>query len=349
MRWITRLRPSLAEHERGAAAVTVALLMVVLVGFAALAVDAGRLVSSKSQLQNGADASALAIAQYCSKNAWPCTPPPALAPGLTKDNSLDQSAVVQSITYPTKGQVSVTTSTPAGGLKLVLAGAIGQPSAQVTATATAAWGPPGGGKSFPLALSMQCWDLTPTTTAGTIKSFAYKPGQTCTGPSGTAAPGGWGWLSPDGTSCTTTTTTGDVVIGYTNPGNTMPNSGPTGACTAVLQSWVDTLTAGQELDVVLPVFSATSGTGSNVQYTIAGYATLRVYGWQLDGGSGKSPGAFRNTASALTAQGLSASLACSGGNDRCIIGQFIRYTIADPNFSGGGGADLGSNIIALIN
>jgi len=50
------------ESERGAVAVMVALLLVVLLGFGALAIDASMLYAQKIQLQNGSDAAALAIA-----------------------------------------------------------------------------------------------------------------------------------------------------------------------------------------------------------------------------------------------------------------------------------------------
>lgn len=53
----------LFKNEDGQAMVLMALLMVVLMGFAALAVDGGRLYITKSQLQNAADAAALAGAQ----------------------------------------------------------------------------------------------------------------------------------------------------------------------------------------------------------------------------------------------------------------------------------------------
>ncbi len=53
--------------ERGAVSVLVAILMVVLLGFAALAVDIGVLYAERTQLRNGADAAAIAIAQKCAK------------------------------------------------------------------------------------------------------------------------------------------------------------------------------------------------------------------------------------------------------------------------------------------
>jgi Flp pilus assembly protein TadG len=47
-------------RQQGAVAIVVALSMVVLVGFLGLAIDGGRLYLTKTELQNGADACALA-------------------------------------------------------------------------------------------------------------------------------------------------------------------------------------------------------------------------------------------------------------------------------------------------
>ena len=56
------------DRERGAVSVLIAILMVSLLGFTALAVDVGMLYAERTQLRNGADAAALAIAQKCARN-----------------------------------------------------------------------------------------------------------------------------------------------------------------------------------------------------------------------------------------------------------------------------------------
>ncbi|UNY41880.1 hypothetical protein CPT_Momento_050 [Burkholderia phage Momento] len=48
------------RNQRGAVAITVALLMSILLGFAALAIDVGYLFVVRNELQNAADAAALA-------------------------------------------------------------------------------------------------------------------------------------------------------------------------------------------------------------------------------------------------------------------------------------------------
>jgi Flp pilus assembly protein TadG len=61
-----RLLPlrSMASDERGVAAILVALVILVLLGFAALAIDIGHLFAVRNELQNAADAGALAGARF---------------------------------------------------------------------------------------------------------------------------------------------------------------------------------------------------------------------------------------------------------------------------------------------
>ena len=69
-----------AKHdnpERGAVAPMTAMLMVALLGMTAFAVDVAMMYSEHAQLQNGADSSAIGIAQACAKNqALPTVPHP---------------------------------------------------------------------------------------------------------------------------------------------------------------------------------------------------------------------------------------------------------------------------------
>ena len=55
----TLQRPT-RQAQRGAVAIIVGLTLAVLVGFAGLAIDGGRLYVNKTELQNAADACALA-------------------------------------------------------------------------------------------------------------------------------------------------------------------------------------------------------------------------------------------------------------------------------------------------
>ena len=81
--WTPRMR---RRTERGAVAVIVGALLGfgVLLGASAIAVDVGNMMFERRQLQNGADATALKLAQACSKNAADCD----AAARLTQLNTL---------------------------------------------------------------------------------------------------------------------------------------------------------------------------------------------------------------------------------------------------------------------
>ncbi|OAJ52095.1 hypothetical protein A6V36_18415 [Paraburkholderia ginsengiterrae] len=177
------LRRQARKHQHGVVAIQVALFLVVLLGFAALAIDIGRALVVRNELQNAADAAALAgVNQLTGLVAAPGTAAPA-----GKWNSADsaaQSTVGTTITgnyangaaLKTAQQIQVgywnvqgspagmqaTTITPGqydfpavqvtvsladthngGPLKLLLAPVIGISSMPISATATAAVATPG--------------------------------------------------------------------------------------------------------------------------------------------------------------------------------------------------------------
>ena len=91
MQRLTDLFRGRLSDERGATAVVFALLLVPVLGFAAIAVDVGSLYAERARLQVAADAAAIAVAQDCSRGScgdmlatarrpwsWPttATPPP---------------------------------------------------------------------------------------------------------------------------------------------------------------------------------------------------------------------------------------------------------------------------------
>ena len=100
------------KSDRGAVAVTVALLLVVLLGFGALAIDTGMLYAQKAQLQNGADAGALAIAQDCAKRGTAACKPTAAATAVeyAQNNANSGLADAAEPAFPAAGTVTVTTS-----------------------------------------------------------------------------------------------------------------------------------------------------------------------------------------------------------------------------------------------
>jgi Flp pilus assembly protein TadG len=205
----TRLRPS---RERGAVAILVTILLSFGVVFGSLAIsaDVGRIMSERRELQNGADAASMALAQYCAAADAACTTagaPTAIKP-LANANAKDQKAAISSVcaggvpgiaaaceagvasnlgkctprpTWLAAGvpyvEVKTKTETASGGSVLgtpfarALSG--GSPGTTVTSCARAAWGPPGAyTATVPVVISACEWKRS--TTNGTVYQAAPK-------------------------------------------------------------------------------------------------------------------------------------------------------------------------------
>ena len=329
------------NNERGAAGVLVAVMMLVIIGAGALAVDVGQIYAERAQLQNGADAGAIAVAQACHATGCSQAEAEAIAGPLANGNSNDGQSNVSEVDLSAPDQVTVRTTTQNGSssfLNKLFASVLNAAPAYVGAFAIASVEPPSGGKGFPLAISDNCFNLseaTPTS-EGEVQKISYKPGGTCTGPSGTQIPGGWGWLDQS-SPCEATTETGTNQIG-SDPGNNPP-----GGCAAILDAWKSTILAGGEVKVAFPIFDDATNQGQNGQFHIIGYATFKIWGWKFGNNHEYE---FRNTA---TDPGMTSALACAQGNSRCIIGQFVKFESIDTFTEGlGGGADLGTVNIKLI-
>ncbi|WP_028275022.1 Tad domain-containing protein [Arthrobacter sp. I3] len=326
--------------ERGAAGVLVAVMMLVLIGAGALAVDTGQIYAERAQLQNAADAGAMAAAQQCHK-AGGCTVGQAMAwaAELSGPNSNDGATTVDSVDLSVPNQVKVVTSTRSGSngfLTKLFASALNAPPVTVRANAIATFGNKSKGSGFPLALSNHCFNLSGALATGEVQKISYKPGGTCTGPSGTQIPGGWGWLDRD-SPCNATTQTGTNNMG-SDPGNNPPTD-----CATILDGWKTTILAGRDVKVSFPVFDNATNQGQNGTFHIIGYATFKIWGWKFGNNHSYE---FRNTASD---PGMTSALACNAGNDRCVIGQFVKFESIDSwTGAGGTGANLGTVDIKLI-
>src|SRR5687768_11098375 len=152
---LTRLRRCIRTRlrgERGATAVIVALLLVPLLGFAAIAVDVGALYAERARLQTAADAAALAVARDCA--VGDCGDMQATAQELVTANVGEGEADEPELgTDPST--VTVTGNNP---VEHWFAPVLGHDATQVSATATVAWGAPGGGTAaLPLIFSECEW------------------------------------------------------------------------------------------------------------------------------------------------------------------------------------------------
>lgn len=309
------------SNERGAVAVVTGLLMVAIMGFAAVSVDVANMWSDQRQLQNGADAGALAIALDCAGGA--CGSPPTTADELAVQNKEDSAAGGAVVNLDTAaGTVTVETS---GTTEHWFAPVLGADATDLTAQATATWGVAGSGtSSLPLTFSL-CeiaglsdgafkenptgsgnWELvSPTGTIVTI--YLAHPGNPsakedpCTDtPSGAEIPGGFSWIDDGLSSCSAYTTIGEAI--GSDPGNPGPS-----ACTAAY------LTSLIGKEVVLPVFgAATPPPGAS--YTIYGYVGFTITGLYLQ-------------ASAAGPVSAGSTSGCNPGNGQCLRGYFSE--IAD--------------------
>jgi hypothetical protein len=287
------------ERDRGAVSVIAALLGVALIGFAAVGIDVAATAAQGQEVQNGADAAALAIAEDC---AWgSCGSPTTTAQAYANANHDDSAVAVTVDLDSDDGEVEVET---AAVRQHWFGPIVGIPQTTVTRRATVEWGYPGAGRTLPLTFS-ECEFYGQT--GGPVDPDAVGPEQIvylsktstagdCDKPqSGNYVPGGFGYINDDAGPCTAETGIGDNVL--TTPGNAVPST-----CTPeFFEDLVDTGTP-----VLIPIFDNYGGTGNNAWYHLTGYASFRLTGYRLGG------------------QYNYQQQGCSG-NERCIKGYFLDY------------------------
>jgi Flp pilus assembly protein TadG len=319
-RMISRLR-----EERGATAVMVALLMVPLVGFVGIAVDVGALYAERAQLQNGADAAALAIARDCSAGA--CGNPATRAATFANLNANDGAANV--LTPAISGRsVTVTSSTRVAGTNAAaiahpFAALIGATPTTVHATATAEWGSLNASRVvLPLAISY-C-EFRPSLD-GTLQLIRYDQNLNCPSRDGHPIPGGFGWLAQASGMCGVFVDI-DTARVPSLPGNS--DSLPSG-CDAVFSTLIGRT-------ILVPIFDDALVTRPVAWYHIYGFAAFTVTGFKFSGNG----------------VGLSitdpAAPSCTG-NCRGIQGRFSHWTSLDAAGVELGGPDLGASFVRLTN
>ncbi|NJC23129.1 hypothetical protein BJ994_002205 [Arthrobacter pigmenti] len=285
------------DGEQGAVSVLAAFLMVVLLAFAALAVDVGMLYAEKAQLQNGADATALGVAQACAS-----TPPTAdcvesvaassLAKQLADGNALDGRSNPQVVDIdPSLRTVSVETGALENGatanrVSLFFANALGIAEADVTASAYAAWGSPVSGPApFPVVFS-EC-ELSDGSEMQVVE-FRKKGNNTSGCPSG--PPGGFSHLDSVAGKCEAM-----ITVSAGASGSNVGNKGVDSTCTALLTFWRSEIEAGRAPIGLFPIYTSITDSGNNATYALKGFAAFEVYGWKLkQTGNPSFPDAFRH-------------------------------------------------------
>ncbi|GAB3350952.1 pilus assembly protein TadG-related protein [Modestobacter lapidis] len=307
--------------ERGAAAVVLSLLMVPMLGFAAIAVDVGALYAERARLQIAADAAAFAVAQDCARGA--CGDMFATASDVVQANDGD-ATTAPPVLSSAPLSVQVTGSTP---VQHWFAPVIGHDATGVTATATVGWGSPDAGTAvLPLTFSWCEFErqtgggLPSATTVHTINLTKSTPAEkSCTGPSGNFVPGGFGYLDTEPGNCRAASAIN--TRSHSSTGNAVPSS----CSQADASSWLDRT-------VLLPIFDEYGGTGNNAWYRVYGYAAFRLTGYDFGG------------------QYHTGKNTCLGnGSDRCVTGYFTRFVDLSEAFSYSSDAPaLGTAILRLI-
>ncbi len=343
MRRLTAPEPT----EKGGVTVIVALLMVVLLGFVAIAVDVGAIYSERSQLQSGADAATIATAQKCARDAASeyCSTTSSLAGSLANQNAQDGLSNVYSVALDkTARTVMVQTSAKETGgvdnsVSLFFASIVGVPTKEVAAQSKAEWGSPKAGRTaFPLAFSICQVQGYVDGSMQLLQDHGNNANPDCNyGPSGAAVAGGFGWLAPDAGQCGGTI---DITVG--EGGSDTGNNAP-GHCATELTRWGAEITAGRKITVLLPVFNKVTGTGAGAVYSLISFAAFDVTGWKFSGGSGL-PYEFRSEKS--TATGVTTATECKG-NCRGIIGKFVRYVSLADGYTLGPVDAYGATVVRL--
>lgn len=334
---------ALHADERGVSLIFVTLSLVVMIGLVAFAVDTGALYQERRELQNGADAAAIAIAEDCALTPASCVQATAnaTAAAYADANAGDAATAVDEVDLDAGAktvQVDVSTETSSGGtiFKPFFAQVMGFSGSTVHATASAAWGFPSGLATFPLIISECEWEretnfgadlhpsdvIPPVGTPTTLYFHTGNGGQwhdPCAAVAGQDTdgdgklPGGFGWLDTGGGDCVADVDENDWV--YTDPG-----SSPSNGCSA---SEVEDLILDQIIFV--PWFNDIDGTGANGQYHVAGFGAFYVTGYNF-GGQYKEP---------------HGAVPCSG-QLRCLEGYFMEATIPDGDL---GGTDHGVIVV----
>ena len=333
------------KREDGATVITVAITLVVLFGVGALVLDAGNLFWERRQLQNAADAAALAAAWDFALGEGEAVARES-ARTYASANSTRGAFIAEDDFAPdyAASEITVTTWTgtedEAGFLVAWLAGVIGHETYFARAQATASWEALGRGRTIPLTFSWCEWEwmvgnLDDPQFDSEYKVIYHHEGtgkhdeiqQDCQGPAGQYTPGGFGWLDPDDSGTCQAEIDEGWMDGDTGSGTPSPAEA-TGCTSEYFASLL-----GET--IFLPIFAGEpEGTGSNAKYEIVGFAGFRLYGYRLSGGPEWN-------------RAIDGEEVPCKGDARCISGVFTEY-VELGDWIDEGGMDLGARVVTLV-
>ncbi len=291
-------------------------------------------VQAASQTENDGHAGVTTVCGVLAGSALPACPPPAT--NLTRCLNTPSGQYVE-VRVHTENADGTTVMPPI--LARALSGNSAYTGTTVAACARVGFGPPNSGLTPSFTLSVCEWtkmynpgtppppyafDPTSTLDINPIYLHNTTGATTCpAGPSGWDAPGGFGWLSPTGTSPCTTLITADGSY-PTSTGNSAPSG-----CVTAMNADITNQTV-----LLVPVYDGVQGTGAGTTYHVKGLAAFVLTGYFFAQGNGQ------HVASHITGRDY-----CSK-NDTCLYGVFFKDLI--PVTGSVGGPDLGASIITLV-
>ena len=375
-RILARRLPMLARPgEQGAIGVLVAVLVAggVLFGIGALVIDVGQIYQNRAELQNGADAGALAVAKSCV--AGLCTPTIAstyananaseLTGGTADVNLVCGSGILGACpastgkitdcpAAPPSGtnyaDVHTSTELPGGSHLLppvfarTLAGNGNYQGTTVYACAQAEWGAPSTATTVAYTISACTWDKYTNQGQALAPPPPYSPPYSSLTSVDTVV------YEHGGTNNTICPAQYQEPSGSDGPGNFGWTS-DTGTCSVTITNNTypgstgasansDCLTAlynawSTQSTIYLPVYTTATGSGNNLLYTLKGFAAFVVTGYHFPGSAGQQ---------AKEKDWVTGNYPCSGSNF-CLSGFFTHGLIS--SVGGLGGPNLGAYIVKL--
>ena len=297
---IERNRNARHRDERGATLLIVAILTVVILGMTALVVDLGALHQERRELQNGADAAALAVARDCIDGD--CKTGAAAAATYANANAGDNSSTVDQVCGMNKknlgsiaGCAGVTAPTGANGytraklstrdarngnayVSFGFARIFGLTGKQIKAEAQVAWGSPKVGTGPPITVS-ECDFKNWISTKADISIYSRWNSLQGTYINDAGYPTSCGFTWLDSGPCTATNTVGseptEVAPKTNGTGNdTKWVKRPASCSKPTVQGWKNKL-------IRIPIFDSNLDCGGHDQYRVAGYALFRLTGYNL--------------------------------------------------------------------
>ncbi|MCW2642665.1 MAG: hypothetical protein JWP76_4971, partial [Dactylosporangium sp.] len=362
-----RLGASLAR-DRGTVGVLVAVVLGggVLMGACAVVIDVGQIYAEREQLQSGADAAAMAVAQNCVRTPSACGNQTGAALDYANGNAKDGISAVTAVCgranglatcpAPRGSRADCMGDPPAAGnyaevrtatemadgstlLPPTFAGALlgngGYPGTQVAACARVAWGPPLNATGLAVTLSTCDWNQMTGGAAtywppGTVPPASAEGTLYLHSPKGAnnCPAGPSGWDAPGGFGWLDDPN-GNCTTTVSSSGSFGGDSGlsPSKPCGTALADLYATHKA-----VLIPVYDGVKGQGSSTVYHLSGFSSFVLTGYNLP--STPSPASW-----------LSGRTLCSG-SDKCLYGYFTTAIL--PSGGSFGTIDYGTNILKVV-